>query len=129
MNPVLGTASLPAMVHQFGPTPTNDPCVPCEIPPRTGSQSALLRLGKSHALPAGHQILDVYLFTGSTYYPLEASDQADLLQRLGAGELSAVRIEGFDDHYLHPWDEALLVYIIGLEGRTFWTSAPINVLP
>lgn len=130
-NPILDLPSLVELIDEIGPSPENEPCVPCEIPSPTqfGAGGEILRLDASRPLWPDYWIFDLYLLTDRTFYRLESEAKAEILVQLENGALDTIELRGFRAIHLQPWHEALLVFHLVVGEQGLWTAVPIDVLP
>ncbi|MGH2687822.1 MAG: S8/S53 family peptidase [Actinomycetota bacterium] len=128
-SPIQILPSLVELIDEIGPSPENEPCVPCDIPGQFGPAGEILRLEASRALWPDYRIVDLFLLTDGTFHRLESESKLAILEQLENAALDTLELRDFRDVHLQPWHEALLVFHL-LEGeRGLWTSVPIDVLP
>jgi hypothetical protein len=126
------TSTLPSLVElidEIGPSPENEPCVPCDIPSLFGpGEEEILRLGASLPL-APYQIADLFLLIGDTFHKLRSPAKQQILLQIQDGTLETLELRGFRAAHVQAWDEVLLVFHLDVGEQGLWTSVPIDVLP
>lgn len=127
-NPTLGLPSLVELIDDIGPSPENEPCVPCDIGHLTGPADEVLRLDASRPLSPDYRIVDLYLLTDRAFHRLESPDKQEILEQIEDAALDALELRGFRAVHLQPWHEALLVFQLAAGAHGLWTAAPIDVL-
>jgi hypothetical protein len=128
-DPIDALPSLVELAAEIGPSPENEPCVPCDIPSPFGPGPEILRLHASLPLAPDYRIVDLYLLTDGTFHRLRSAQKRQILDQLEDGTLLTLELRGFGEVYLQPWHEALLVFQLAHGAQGLWTSVPIDVLP
>lgn len=128
-NPIQGLPSLVELIDEIGPSPENEPCVPCDIRFQFESGGDVVLLAASRPLAPDYQVVDLYLLTGGIFHPLESEEKPSILEALAAAGLSTLELRGFSDAHVQAWHEALLVFHLDDGEHGLWTAVPIDVLP
>lgn len=127
-NPIHGLPSLVELVDAIGPSPENEPCVPCDIRYQLGGGEVVL-LEASRPLVPEYEIVDLYLLTGGIFHPLEGEEKPSILEALATAGVTALELRGFSDVHVEPWLETLLVFHLDDGEHGLWTAVPIDLLP
>lgn len=127
-NPIEVLPSLVELIGEIGPSPENEPCVPCEIRFQFAPGEVLL-LEASRPLSPDYQVVDLYLLTDGIFHSLEAENKQEILAELGNAGLGSLELRGFRSAHLQAWHEVLLVFHLEAGVHGLWTAVPIDVLP
>jgi hypothetical protein len=115
-----------------GPQPGVCPCVPCggggsgQRGAVEGSDTVLLDLSSSVALPSQIDLIGVFLRAGGAFYSFDRSRDPALLAAIAAGGVRGLTLTGVGG-ILHAGEQPSLVLVVNVGGPSYWHEVPINL--
>jgi hypothetical protein len=118
------------------PQPGVCPCVPCggggggygghgqQGMAVEGSDTVVLDLSSSVALPPQMELVRVFLRVGNAVYAFDRSGDSDLLAAIAAGHVRGLALTGVGD-ILHAGEQPSLVLAVNVGGISYWHEVPI----
>jgi hypothetical protein len=91
-----------------------------------GSDTVLLDLSSSVALPSQIDLIGVFLRAGGAFYSFDRSRDPALLAAIAAGGVRGLTLTGVGG-ILHAGEQPSLVLVVNVGGPSYWHEVPINL--
>src|SRR6185436_5317409 len=113
-----------------GPQPGVHPCVPCqgdrEVGDGENAGDVLVDLSFSGGLPAGTDLVAVFLRVGEAVYTFDGSRDPDVLAAVAAGDLGGLVLTEVGGVF-RAGEQPSLVFVVNVGGTAYWHEVPINL--